>query len=67
MKKNNVLTMGDYFSVDYIRKNLIKVLKDKNFSNKEIDKLIKICDEAYKEYRIPYPTVEELLGEKVKQ
>lgn len=53
--------MGDCFNVEYIRKNLIEELKKQGYHQEKIDELIKICDTAYNDYKIPYPTINELL------
>ncbi len=58
---NKIFSMGDCFNVEYIRKNLIEELKKQGYPQEKIDELIKICDTAYNDYKIPYPTIDELL------
>lgn len=61
MDNNKIFSMGDCFNVKYIRKNLIEELKKQGYSQEKINELIKICDIAYNNYKIPYPTIDELL------
>ena len=63
MKKDKIISMGDYFNSETVRKELIEELKKRGYPQEKIDELIEICDTAYNEYKIPYPTVEELLKE----
>ena len=52
----------DYcFNVEHIRNELIEELKKQRYSQEKIDEIIKICDIAYNDYKVPYPTIEELL------
>ncbi len=53
--------MDDYFNIKYVRNNIIKELKKHGYSKERINELIKICDTAYNDYKIPYPTIDELL------
>lgn len=47
--------MEEFFSIEYVRKELINKLKDKGFSSEEI---ISVCDEMYEKYKTPYPTID---------
>lgn len=58
---NKVYSMDDEFLVSNVRKRLIDGLKKLGYSQKIIDELIKICDNAYKEFGIPYPAIEEVI------
>lgn len=60
-KSNKIILMDDYFNIKYVRNNIIKELKKHGYSKERINELIKICDTAYNEYKIPYPTIDELL------
>ena len=55
-----MFSIDDCFNVEHIRNELIEELK-KRYSQEKIDQIIKICDTAYNDYKIPYPTIEELL------
>jgi len=55
-----MFSIDDCFNVEHIRNELIEELK-KRYSQEKIDEIIKICDTAYNDYKIPYPTIEELL------
>lgn len=61
MEDNKMFSMGDCFSVENVRKELIEELKKRGYSQEKIDELIEICDTAYNDYKIPYPTIDELL------
>lgn len=61
MENNEIFSMGDYFNIEYIRNELVEELKKHGYSQETIDELIKICDTAYNDYKIPYPTIDELL------
>ena len=54
-----MFSIDDCFNVEHIRNELIEELK-KRYSQEKIDEIIKICDTAYNDYKIPYPTIEEL-------
>lgn len=56
-----MFSIDDCFNVEYIRNELIEELKKQRYSQEKIDEIIKICDIAYNDYKIPYPTIEELL------
>jgi broad-specificity NMP kinase len=56
-----IFTMDDFFNIEYIRNELIEKLKKQGYTQEKINELIKMCDEAYKDYKIPYPRVEELI------
>ena len=56
-----MFSIDDCFNVEYIRNELIEELKKQRYSQEKIDEIIKICDKAYNDYKIPYPTIEELL------
>lgn len=56
-----MFSIDDCFNVEYIRNELIEELKKQRYSQEKIDEIIKICDTAYNDYKIPYPTIEELL------
>lgn len=56
-----IWTIDEYFSVKEIRNNIINELKNRGYEESKIDELIKICDEAYNDYKIPYPTINEIL------
>lgn len=60
-KSNEIISMDDYFNIKYVRNNIIKELKKHGYSKERINELIKICDTAYNDYKIPYPTIDELL------
>ena len=60
MKDNKVFDMDECFTIEYVRKELIDKLKEKGFSIEEIERLISMCDEMYKEHQIPYPAIDEL-------
>ena len=55
-----MFSIDDCFNVEHIRNELIEELK-KRYSQEKIDEIIKICDIAYNDYKVPYPTIEELL------
>ena len=55
-----MFSIDDCFNVEHIRNELIEELK-KRYSQEKIDEIIKICYTAYNDYKIPYPTIEELL------
>ena len=57
---NKIFDMDECFTIEYVRKELIDKLKEKGFSNEEIERIISICDEMYKEHKIPYPTIDEI-------
>ena len=61
MNDNKIFSMGDCFSIEYVREQLITKLKEKGFSDEDIERLISMCDEMYKEHKIPYPTIDEIL------
>lgn len=61
--ENKMFSMGDCFSVEEVRKNLINKLKEKGISDEEIKKIITMCDEMYNEHKVPYPTAEEIFKE----
>ena len=50
--------MEEFFSIEYVRKELINKLKDKGFSSEEIEEIISVCDEMYEKYKTPYPTID---------
>ena len=56
-----MFSIDDCFNVEYIRNELIEELKKQRYSQEKIDEIIKICDIAYNDYKVPYPTIEELL------
>ncbi len=56
-----MFSIDDCFNVEHIRNELIEELKKQRYSQEKIDEIIKICDIAYNDYKIPYPTIEELL------
>ena len=58
---DNIITMGDHFNVTEARKTLIAELKKRGFNQDKVDELIKMCDEAYENFKIPYPTIDEIL------
>ena len=58
---NDIFTTGNCFETEQIRKNLIKQLENLGYLKEKIEELIGICDEAYNKYKIPYPTVKELI------
>lgn len=60
-KSNKIISMDDYFKIKYVRNNIIKELKKHRYSKERINELIKICDTAYNDYKIPYPTINEIL------
>ncbi|MBF0979084.1 MAG: hypothetical protein HXK66_02810 [Clostridiales bacterium] len=60
MEDKKMFSIDDCFNVEHIRNELIEELK-KRYSQEKIDEIIKICDTAYNDYKIPYPTIEELL------
>ena len=60
---NNMFSMGDCFSSENAREELIKQLKEKGISNEEIERLISMCDEMYKEHKTPYPTIDDIFKE----
>lgn len=60
-ENNKIFSMDDCFNVEYIRKELIDGLKKKGYSQEKINEFIKICDTAYDDYKIPYPTIDEML------
>lgn len=62
MAENKIFSMGDCFSIEYVRNEIIKELKERGYSKEKTDELIKICDIAYNDYKIPYPTIDELLN-----
>lgn len=53
-----MISMDDFFTVEYARKELIRKMQEKGISKKEIDKFIEICDKEYKENKIPYPDLD---------
>lgn len=55
-----MFSIEDCFDVEHIRNELIEKLKKQRYSQEKIDEIIKICDTAYNDYKIPYPTIEEL-------
>lgn len=57
----SINTFDDMFLVKKVREELIKGLKEKGYKDDKIEELIKVCDEAYKNYKMPYPTLDELL------
>ena len=57
-----MFSIDDCFNVKHIRNELIEELKKQRYSQEKIDEIIKICDTAYNDYKIPYPTIEELLS-----
>jgi hypothetical protein len=61
MEDKKMFSIDDCFNVEYIRNELIEELKKQRYSQEKIDEIIKICDTAYNDYKIPYPTIEELL------
>ena len=56
-----MFSLDDCFNVEHIRNELIEELKKQRYSQEKIDEIIKICDIAYNDYKVPYPTIEELL------
>jgi|GEM_PF-2409292 len=56
-----MFSIDDCFNVEHIRNELIEELKKQRYSQEKIDEIIKICDIAYNDYKVPYPTIEELL------
>ena len=56
-----MFSIDDCFNVEHIRNELIEELKKQRYSQETIDEIIKICDIAYNDYKVPYPTIEELL------
>lgn len=58
---NKIYSMGDMFNEDIVRNELIKALKEKGYKEEKINELMKICDTAYKDHNIPYPTIDKLL------
>ena len=56
-----MFSIDDCFNVEHIRNELIEELKKQRYSQEKIDEIIKICDIAYNDYKIQYPTIEELL------
>jgi hypothetical protein len=61
MEDKKMFSIDDCFNVEHIRNELIEELKKQRYSQEKIDEIIKICDIAYNDYKIPYPTIEELL------
>lgn len=61
MEKSRICSMGDYFNAGNVRKELIEGLQKDGHSQERIKELIEICDIAYKEYKIPYPTITDLI------
>lgn len=61
MDDDKIFSMGDYFKIENIRNELIEELKKQGYLQEKIDELIKICDTAYNDCKIPYPTIKELL------
>ena len=45
----------DYISLDK--------LKEKGVSDEEIERIISMCDEMYKEHKFPYPTIDEVCNQ----
>ena len=56
-----MFSIDDCFNVEHIRNELIEELKKQRYSQEKIDEIIKICDIAYNDHKVPYPTIEELL------
>ncbi|MBB1552587.1 MAG: hypothetical protein HG453_000110 [Clostridiales bacterium] len=61
MEDKKMFSIDDCFNVEHIRNELIEELKKQRYSQEKIDEIIKICDIAYNDYKVPYPTIEELL------
>ena len=63
MNDNKVFDMDECFTIEYVRKELIDKLKEKGVSDEEIEGIISMCDEMYKEHKIPYPTIDEVFNQ----
>lgn len=53
-----MILMDDFFTIEYVRKELIKKMQKKGISKEKIDEFIKICDKEYKENNTPYPDID---------
>lgn len=60
---NKIFSMDDCFTIECVRKELIDKLKEKGISDEEIERIISMCDEMYKEHKFPYPTIDEVCNQ----
>ena len=60
---NKIFSMDDSFLIKNVRKELIDKLKEKGYTDEEIERIITMCDEMYNEHKVPYPRVEEIFKE----
>ena len=63
MNDNKVFDMDECFKIEYVRKKLIDKLKEEGVSDEEIERIISMCDEMYKEHKFPYPTIDEVCNQ----
>jgi len=51
----DIISMDEYFRIDFVRKEFIKKLEVKGYSKDTIEKMVDMADKMYEEDGIPYP------------